>query len=459
MKGMQGRGHRPRRWVRGLLVTCLLAGLGVVVPAAGASAAGEWVQVSCVNPNGTSAPSEGWSGSTVNPSGAAAPDANSQCDAASPMVAVISDLAPAPTGTSATLTYAPPTGSKLIGGTVDADLWAGGYSGGSYNALANAQFDEPAVGTNGFMSCNAINFSTSCPANESYSGQVQLPADAGGDLYAYASCNGSAGYSCNTRAGGDNAWSDVIVHRADLLLSSVQSPQGAGFTGSALNRRVSGTAHLVFTASEPSGPGIADVVVALDGHTVWQGSPSAGDASCSSVGNDPTTGAPMYDYAQPCPQSATADAAVPTGRLRDGRHHLAVTVIDAAQNAATVFDQTIVTANPQRAPVPRGRHAVRGRFVIFWTWGRRFTTLDRISVTHLPRGAVVSARCTGRGCPRLKVRSAGGRTLGRLLSALTHRRFRSGDTIHLTAAAPRHSAEHVRLTIRADAIPAARLGR
>ena len=461
MTGVQGFGRQMGRWAGGLLLTCVIACAAVLLPAAAASAAGEWVQVSCANPNGSSAPSEGWTASTVNPGGAV-PIATAQCDGSHPMKAVLSALAPAVAGTSATLTYTPPAGSKLVGGTVDADLWAGGYSSGSYDALAGAQLDEPTLGTNPFVWCNAINFSNSCATNETYSGQAQLPSDAGGDLYAYATCDHEPNQpqaSCNTRSGGDGAWSDVEIHWAHLLLSSVQSPQGTDFSGSALNRRVTGTAHLIFNAAETAGPGIYDVTVQIDGLARWYSLPNTTDPPCNQVGRDPANGQPMYDNAQPCPLSETVDASVPTAGLPDGRHELAVLVFDAANNEATVFDQNIYTVNPQHAPVPRGRRAVRGRFVIDWTWGERSTTLDRISVGRLPRGAALSVRCSGRGCPRLKLRSAAGSRIGRLLAGLAHRRFRSGDVLRLTATAPKHTSERVRLTIRSGQIPSARLGR
>ena len=461
MTGVQGRSGHLGRWAGGMLVACVVTCAGVLLPAGAASAAGEWVQVSCVNPNGSSAPSEGWTPSTVNPGGGV-PVASTQCDASSPMKATLNALAPAPAGTSATLTYTPPPGSKLIGGTVDADLWAGGYSSGSYDALAGAQLDEPTLGTNPFVWCNAINFSNSCASNETYSGQAQLPSDAGGDLYAYATCDHEPNQpqaSCNTRSGGDGAWSDVEIHWAHLLLASVQSPQGTGFTGSALDRRVRGTAHLIFNAAETTGPGIYDITVQIDGLARWYSLPNTTDPPCNQVGRDPANGQPMYDNAQPCPLSETVDASVPTAGLPDGRHELAVLVFDAANNEATVFDQNIYTVNPQRTPAPRGHRAVRARFVIDWTWGERFTTLDRIAVSRLPHGAVIGARCTGRGCPRLASHSAAGKRIGRLLAALAHRRFRAGDVIHLAVTAPHHTAERIRLSIRQDQIPTARLGR
>jgi hypothetical protein len=134
-----------------------------------------------------------------------------------------------------------------------------------------------------------------------------------------------------------------------------------------------------------------------------------------------------------------------------------VTVADAAQNAATVLDQMITTSNPQTTPRPR--RGVQARFVISWDWAARTTLLRSIGARRLPRSARVSVRCLGPRCPRLRVRSASGRHVQRLLHALGGRRFRAGDRILLTVRQRHRRAERIVLLIRRGRIPRARLRR
>ena len=52
------------------------------------------------------------------------------------------------------------------------------------------------------------------------------------------------------------------------------------------------------------------------------------------------------------PASVSADVGFDTTRVANGAHHLVVSVIDAAGNAAPVLDRQITVANPPRAPGP-----------------------------------------------------------------------------------------------------------
>jgi hypothetical protein len=69
----------------------------------------------------------------------------------------------------------------------------------------------------------------------------------------------------------------------------------------------------------------------------------------------------------------------------------------------------------------------------------------------------VSVRCLGRGCPRLKLRSAGTHRVGKLLDGLAGKRFRAGDRLHITVTAPRRRAERIELQFRDNRLPRARL--
>jgi hypothetical protein len=247
----------------------------------------------------------------------------------------------------------------------------------------------------------------------------------------------------------------VQVDSAQFLLSNSSAPEASDFSGSVLQPGVRGTGHLVFTATDAGGPGIYRVTAQVDGTTVSSATPSTDGGRCVAVGDDPGAGALMFDWQQPCPQTEVVDAAIPTANLPDGGHELTITLTDAAQNSSTVFDQTISTSNPHLTPVPGNRHAVHARFNLSWRWDGGHTRLLKLDVLGLPRLARVALRCEGRGCPRLRVRSAGERRIAVLLSELRDRTFRAGDRLLITVTAPRHAAERIEIKIRDGRKPSA----
>jgi hypothetical protein len=438
--------------------------IAVAVAAAGlalapGAQAGNWIQVSCVNPNGSAAPNSGWAGFSAD----AGPYdyTNIQCGPGTPLVAALGDQAPDPGLDSEFLGYTPPSGSTLIGGTVDANLYADGVSASGGGAAGVVALFEPELANSPsdyFFQCGAHHFNDCPPGSGSsdYSGLIQLPANRGGTFTAQAGCLAASGDTCATNAP-HGAWAMAQIVWAHFLLDSNVSPQGSSFSGSALQRNARGTAHLVFDAADPGGPGVYSVAVSIDGRPVWSGTPNTNSGACVPVGSDSATGALMFDASQPCLPTEVVDVPVPTAGLPDGGHELAVTVTDAAQNSSTVLDQTITTSNPQTTPVPRSGRAVHARFVISWSWNGAHTTLRSISVQKLPRNAHLSVSCAGRGCPRLKIRSANAHRVSKLLHGLGGKRFRAGDQLHLTVTAPRRRAERIELQIRTGRLPGARL--
>lgn len=77
-------------------------------------------------------------------------------------------------------------------------------------------------------------------------------------------------------------------------------------------------------------------------------------------------------------------------------------------------------------------------------------------MSRLPRGARVTVRCTGRGCPLTK-RSALARHVGTLVTRLQGTIFRAGDRIFITITAPGRVAERAVVTIRNGRKPLAAL--
>jgi hypothetical protein len=188
---------------------------------------------------------------------------------------------------------------------------------------------------------------------------------------------------------------------------------------------------------------------------VYSQTPDTNSGQCVPVGTDPASGALMFDYQQPCPQAESVDVPIPTTGLKDGRHELSVKVTDAAGNPGTPLDQTITTSNP--LVTPRPAKGVRAQFVMLWKWAGVHTTLRSVTARKLPRRAGVRVSCAGRGCPKLRIRSASGRRIKRLLSGLAGRNFRAGDKLRLTVTAPHLKSEKIQVTIRNNRIPQARL--
>jgi hypothetical protein len=435
----------------GLAVLALLL-MALTAPVA---RAGEWMQVSCVNPNGTAAPFQGWTGSNDGSPEFGSND-NAACAPGSPMVANLSGEAqPAPAVTDEFLTYAPPAGSTLVGGTMNVALYGGGSG---TNASAVAALHEPEFKPDAgdrFLVCAKI-LSPCQNGTYTWSGVVTLPPARGGNLIAAASCvSNSAGNTCSQGQDANDNFASVSIFAADLLLQNVAVPAGTGFTGTVLQPKTRGLTQLIFTAADPGGPGVYLVQVFLDGAPVYSQTPNINSGQCVPVGTDPATGALMFDYQQPCPLAESVDVPISTTGLKDGRHDLSVKVIDAAGNVTTAFDQTITTSNP--LVTPRPAKGVRAQFVMQWGWTGARTTLRSIAVRKLPRRAVVHVSCAGLGCPKLRIRSASGRRVKRLLSDLAGRRFRAGDKLHFTVTAPHLKSERIQVTIRKNRIPQARL--
>ena len=435
-----------------------LVALLLLVWGAPAAQAGQWMQVSCVNPDGSAAPNEGWTGSGSGPLyfGAVL---NTHCAPGKPMQAILGANYPAPSEEAETLRYSAPSGSQLVGGSLDTLLSVPGY-GPAENARAIAgvfQSSDPSIQGDPVLLC--VQGGTRCP-NDLYKGQVALPpGNNGGNVSVLAQCFTFSSGQCS-QPGGTYWWSLAQVFSAHFLLLSNAAPIGSQFSGSALQRNAGGTAHVVFNASDPGGanafaapgPGIYRVTVQVDGRTVWAGTPNNNGGRCVPVGTDPGSGALMFDWQQPCPTAEVIDAPVPTSGLPDGPHRLAVTVLDAAQNSSTVIDQTVSTFNPQV------KCAGKVCFKISWRWHGARTKLRSITTLRaVPPGTSVSIRCRGRGCPRLDSRRAQAVAVRPVLRTLGGKVFRVGDRLEITVSAPGRRTKRIELIIHNNRRPTGRV--
>jgi hypothetical protein len=302
--------------------------------------AGSWMEVSCVNPSQSAAPSEGWSSFAAG--GGYGSNNGTACGPGSPMYAILSTQAAVGVGSAETLQYTPPSGSKLIGGSVDVSMYA---DGGGYNASGTAVAYTPSYAYDGsdvFFQC-ASGLTPCANGTNDFAGVLGIPGGRGGNLYLSAGCGGASGYACNS-GGSEGAWSLVRLWWANLLLSSEATPSASGVGGTLLSPNAEGTAELTLNAADPGGPGVYVVTVQIDGKTLYSGTPNGNGGKCVPVG---TSGAAlMFDYSQPCPASESVDLPIDTTPLSNGQHTLKIAVQDAAGNSAVVYDATISTKQP-----------------------------------------------------------------------------------------------------------------
>ena len=316
----------------------------------GIAHAGEWVEISCENPNLSAAPSQGWSSFTSGSVGFGS-NTNTVCGPGDPMVAELSSAAAEPVGAGENLQWTPPTGSALAGGSVDVGMYGDGYG---YDASATAVAYSPEFkydGSDVLLQCSSGQ--PACSTGSSpyvYTGVLSLPSNRGGDFYIGAGCGGTPGQACNTGAS-EGAWSMARLWWARFLLSNNSTPAASNIAGPLLNAGARGTQELTLTATDPGGPGVYTVTAQIDGKTLYTGTPNNNGGECVSTGSN--GGALMFDYSQPCRQSESVDIPIETGTVTDGSHTLKVTVEDAAGNSNVVYDGTISTHNaPMNGSLP-----------------------------------------------------------------------------------------------------------
>jgi hypothetical protein len=329
----------------GVTIGLALAAVGSWI-ACPAAQAGAWAQVSCVNPDGSGAGSQGWVAMVAG--GGYGSNTDTNCGPGAPAFAILSNDAAVPVGAAETLRYIPPAGSTLDGGRIDVGLLADGRGYGASGTAVAYSPEYAYNGSNVFFQC-ASGLTPCTPGSYDFTGELEVPAGRGGELYLSAGCGGIAGQSCN-EGGSEGAWSLVRLYSAQLTLANSSSPAGSGFGGTLLAGNARGSRDVTFTASDLEGPGVYRVAVQADGATLYDGTPDANGGACVPVG---VSGARlMFDAAQPCKRSETIDLSLDTTGLPDGTHTLKVTVTDAAQNSSVVYDSVITTQNAPLSTTP-----------------------------------------------------------------------------------------------------------
>jgi hypothetical protein len=338
------------------------SGVALTASAALASSAmaGEYHVYSCRMPSGESAPADGWSGSETGAE-TLAEDTCSQPGGAL-IAGLRAGIARTANADSATWAFQAPAGETIAGAT----LWRAGDADGGLELNAFYTFwfagptdiNEPGIA---FGQCVA---GSTCPAGV---GSVSEPMAAenrvvvpgpnlGPHLYMNASCSGGSGFKCAD--GGDpNGYAAVVyLYAADLTLEQSAPPTASNVSGElASASTVSGTSDVAFSASDP-GSGVYEAVFSVDGKVVQSTVLNEDGGRCRNVGQT-TDGLAAFLYVQPCPASVSADVGFDTAAVSNGEHHLVVSVIDAAGNAATVLDRNVTVDNPPPPGGPNGTNA------------------------------------------------------------------------------------------------------
>lgn len=259
-----------------------LAAVTVLALCAGSPAyAGEWMQVSCVNPDETVAGSAGWISEIAG--GGYGSSTDTACGPESPMFALLSSDAAVGAPSSETLRYVPPAGSSLVGGDLDIGMYASGYGTGA-QGTATAYTPEVSPDAADIVLQCAHGASPCSPMGNEFLGELEVPRGRGGDIYLSAGCAGTAGASCDEGASG-GAWSQVKLWEAHLRLANGSTPGALdGIVGGALlagGAGARGTQSLTFAATDYAGPGVYSVTVQADGQTLYSATPDTNSGRCT----------------------------------------------------------------------------------------------------------------------------------------------------------------------------------
>ena len=281
---------------------------------------------------------------------------------------------------------------------VGATLWRSGDTAGGGGAPATYQFWLAAPGeTNTIDACL---FTLGCRSEGepqqplASNNRVVVPAqNLGPTLYLNASCAGTPGDPCPGGVGDANGYAAVVyLYAADIVLEQLAGPAAGNVGGElASASTLRGSSDLAFSASDP-GSGVYQALFSVDGQVVQRTVLDDNGGRCENVGQT-SDGLSAFLYVQPCPPSVSVDVPFDTTRVPNGAHHLVVSVIDAAGNAATVLARQITVANPPPPGAPNGIGAsTNAALSVRW----KATTRERLAVAY-GRSHTIEGRLTGPG--------------------------------------------------------------
>ena len=377
------------------LATLAAALVGLAAPALPAPAAWarEYHVYTCRTPSGQSAPADGW---TPSVKGAYDTYANDTCATGGALTAALGYLTThIPNTDVATWMFSVPAGDALVSSA----LWRAGDADGGSAFDASYEFWLAGPNNESLETFDECVYKSGCltgvgdPARPlSAANRVVVPkANLGSHIYVNAACGGNSEFKCEDGTGDANHYAAVVyLYAADIVLE-----QGAGPTASAVSGElasapvVSGTSDVAFAASDP-GAGVWETVFSVDGKVVQSTVPDEDGGRCRNVGQT-TDGLPAFLYLRPCPQAESVDVPFNTTAVSNGPHHLIVSVLDAAGNAAPVLDREIDVDNPVPAHprAPNGTNAsAQATLTARWAsttkahltraWGQRETITGRL---------------------------------------------------------------------------------
>jgi hypothetical protein len=330
----------------------------------GSAQAGQYHVYSCRTPAGQSAPVDGWSGSIAK--GSAYDDyTKNTCAEGGALIAALGDQTTHLADTDrAKWAFEVPAAYRLAAAT----LWRAGDTAGGATVNATYEFWLAAPSeTSVFDECIAAlecRGEGSIQAPLSSSNRVVVPgARLGSRLYVNVACGGPSEpepYECKSGSGDPNGYAVALyLFAADLTLEQNLGPTAANITGElGTASTVRGTSDVAFSATDP-GSGVYQAMFSVDGHAVQSTLLDENGGRCRNVGPS-SDGLPAFLYVQPCLASLSADVGFDTTRISDGSHHLVVSVVDAAGNAAPVLDRTITVANAGLSGTPGPTNAANG---------------------------------------------------------------------------------------------------
>lgn len=337
-------------------ITVALVAVSLTLAASAAVArAGTYHVYSCRTPNGGVAPADGWSGSVAG----TFTSAENSCPAGGALLAALGyQSAHVANEDFATWSFTAPQNDSITAAT----LWRAGDSdgGGTVSAIYQFWFSAP-IRSNAPGPAFEWCFSgVECPAGLGHLSEpfaidnrlIVPAANLGKNLYMNASCVGEPGTSCPSGKGDASGFATAVyLFAADLTLEQPEGPHATNAGGElASASTVRGESAVTFDATDP-GAGVYEALFSVDGQIVQRTPLDDNGGRCRDVGQT-TDGRPAFLYLQPCLGSVSADASLDTTKVANGAHRVAVSVIDAAGNAAPVLDRTVTIDNPPPPGTP-----------------------------------------------------------------------------------------------------------
>jgi len=380
-------------------ISKIALGVALALTAMAADAqAGRYHVYSCRTPSGESAPADGWSGSRT---GSYTYVLNT-CQSGGALIAALGDAPRNANTNMATWAYSSPANTSIAEGT----LWRAGDAEGGTVIGARYEFwfagpanqNDPA---NTFGPCASGSPCSSGTGSlvQPMSTENRLVApeiNRGSHLYMNASCVGESEFNCKEGEHDQSGYAAAVyLFAADLTLEQNAGPSAGNVSGELASApAVGGTSDVAFSASDP-GSGVYAARFYIDGQLVQSTALDENGGRCRNVGQT-SDGLAAFLYVQPCLASVSADVGFDTTKVSAGPHHLLVSVIDAAGNAAPVLDRNITVANGSAsgAPGPVNGTNASGQATLTASW--KGTRSERLT-SRYGRAQTILGRLSGPG--------------------------------------------------------------